>query len=553
MDGALDQVRSLLGIAVIVGVGVLCSEDRRAIRWRIVLSGLALQLVFGVIVLKTEPGRAFFEWIGVFVNKLIDFTLAGSTFVFGSLASAQGGAGFVFAFKVLPTVIFVGALMSVLYHLGVMQRVVQAMSVVMARVMGVSGAESLAAAVNVFVGQTEAPLVIRPYLAAMTRSELMAVMTGGFATVAGGVLVAYVGMGISAEHLLAASVMSAPAALVMAKLFVPERETPATLGLDYVPIEKVSANALDAAATGASDGVKLAINVGAMLIAFIALVALVDWLLGHIGSMILFVVRDVLGANVVLIGIRVSSFGAICGTPVFLLFARHKPSQVRWKAAGLALLTILLNAAILVSLTGELTLARYLGWVFAPLAFAIGVPWKDCVAYGGLLGTQLSLNEFMAYAKLAELTPTALEPGGFSTRAAMLATYSLCGFANVGSIGIQLGGIGSLAESRRPDIARLAARGMIAGFLACNLTASVAGLLVSNAEADYRHARAVARGHLARGELEPAAAILRKAAERNPGHDWGVRATDDALRLDGWRRDVQDGKRPLDAVVKETL
>jgi CNT family concentrative nucleoside transporter len=501
MDGALDQLRSLAGIAAIVGAGALMSEARSAIRWRIVLSGLALQLAFGVLVLKTAPGRALFEALGRGVNALIDFTAKGSGFVFGSLATAEGGAGFVFAFKVLPSVIFVGALMSVLYHVGIMQRVVQGMSWVMARVMGVSGAESLASAVNVFVGQTEAPLVIRPYLGGMTTSELMAVMTGGFATVAGGVLVAYVGMGVSAEHLMAASVMSAPATLVMAKLIVPERGAPATLGQGYVPIEKVSVNVLDAAASGATDGVKLAINVAGMLIAFLALVALADALLG------------------------------LCGDGVDAALAR----------AGLE------------ARLGALTLDRVLGWLFAPLALAIGVPYRDCATYGALLGTQLSLNEFVAYAKLTELLPRSLEPDGFSTRSVMLATYSLCGFANVGSIGIQLGGIGALVESRRHDLARLGARAMLGGFLACNLTASVAGLLISNAEADFRHARALAQRHVSRGEVEPAARVLRRAAERNPGSDWGAAAAERAARVEAWGREVESGARAIEDLKKERL
>jgi concentrative nucleoside transporter, CNT family len=490
MQGGLDNLRSLLGIAVIIALGVALSENRRAIRWRIIGSGLLLQAVFGLIVLKTEPGIRFFEWIAHGVNRLMDFTQAGSEFVFGGLARADGPAGFVFVFRVLPSVIFVGALMSVLYHLGLMQRVVQGMSWVMAKIMGVSGAESLAAAVNVFVGQTEAPLVIRPYVPQMTRSELMALMVGGFATVAGGVLVAYVSMGVSAAHLITASLMSAPASLLMAKLLVPETENALTLGKGYVAIEKVSVNVVDAAASGASDGVKLAINVAGMLIAFIALVALVDALLGAAGS-----------------------------------------------AVGIE----------------NLTLARMLGLVFYPLAFAVGVPEKDCLVYGGLLGTQISLNEFVAYLKLTSILPTSFDDTSFSPRSVMLATYSLCGFANFGSIGIQLGGIGALAEGRRHDLARLGVKAMLGGFLACNLTAAVAGTLVTNAEAEYRHALAIATKRIAAGELDAADALLLDAARRNAGSSWAEKAAEKAAKVATWREAVKGGTRPIVEVQRERL
>ncbi len=469
MGGDLDNLRSLLGVAMIVGLGVLFSERRSAIRWRLVASGLALQVAFAVLVLKTESGVRFFEWLGDGVNRLTNFTKEGSRFVFGPELSKDMSAGGVFAFNVLPTVIFVGALMSVLYHLGIMQRVVQGMSWVMARVMGTSGAESLASAVNVFVGQTEAPLVIRPYLASMTRSELMAVMVGGFANVAGGVLVAYVSFGISATHLITASIMSAPASLLMAKLLVPETETPATLGHGYVAIEKVSVNTIDAAVAGATDGIKLALNVGGMLIAFLALVAMLNAILGAIGGWF--------------------------GSPT-------------------------------------LSLEGILGVVLAPLAFAVGVPWKDCVTYGGLIGTQISLNEFVAYLKLKDLLPTTTFEGApFSPRAAMLATYSLCSFANLGSIGIQLGGIGALVESRRHDLARLGLKAMLAGVLTTNLTASIAGVLVTNAEAEYRHAAAIAAKHVQAGDLERADDLLLEVAKRNPESAWGARAKEKAAEV----------------------
>ena len=470
MDLDLENLRSFLGIALIVAIGWVFSENRRAVKWRTVGAGVALQFAFAVIVLKTAPGIWFFQKVSDGVNALIDYTVAGSSFVFGPLVTSDK-IGFVFAFRVLPTVIFVGAFTSVLYHLGILQRVVGAMAWVMQRVMATSGAESLSCAVNVFVGQTEAPLVVRPYLARMTRSELMAVMTGGFATIAGGVLVAYVQMGISAAHLLTASVLSAPAALVMAKLLVPETGEPETGRLHHIEIERTSVNVIDAAAAGATDGIKLAINVAAMLIAFVALVAMVDGILGWVGGL------------------------------------------AGW----------------------QLTLAKVLGKVFWPLAWAIGVPTADCATYGDLIGTQISQTEFIAYLKLAALLPKGAEDSAFSARAAMLATYSLCGFANFGSIGIQLGGIGALVESRRHDLARLGLKAMIAGVLACNMTAAVAGVLVSQGEAEFRQAEAVARARVTAGDAEGAGAALRAVARRHGGEKWGERALEAAQRIEGGR------------------
>jgi CNT family concentrative nucleoside transporter len=329
--------------------------------------------------------------------------------------SATGGLvelGIVFAIHVLPTIIFFSSLMSVLYHIGLMQKLVAGMAWVMQRTMGTSGSESLSCAANVFVGQTEAPLVVRPFVEHMTRSELMAVMVGGFATVAGGVMAAYVRFGVDAGHLLTASVMSAPAALVMAKIFIPETEDSETEGKLKVAVEKDTVNVIDAAASGASVGLKLAANVGAMLLAFIALIALFDFIL-------------------------LKASAPLAGTFPFL---------------------------------EDLSLARLFGWIFSPLAWLMGVPGKDATQVGELLGTKIAVNEFLAYIKLGGME--------LSEKSRIIAVYALCGFANLGSIAIQIGGIGGLAPSRRHDLARIGLRAMFAGALASSLTACMAGILV---------------------------------------------------------------------------
>ncbi len=472
----MENLRSLVGIVAIVALGFALSDNRRAIRWRVVLSGLGLQFAVALFVLKTDVGIFLFARIGDGVNRLIDYNREGTRFVFNSLGSDAGPAGFIFAFQILPTVIFVGALMSVLYHLGIMQRIVAGMAWIMMRVMGVSGAESLCCAANVFVGQTEAPLVVKPYIPLMTRSELMALMTGGFATIAGGVLVAYVSMGISAAHLLTGSIMAAPGALLLAKLLVPETEKPETLGKVELKIEKVSANVLDAAASGATDGVKLAINVGGMLIAFVALVALLNGILGLAGY----------------------------------------------------------------------SLERILGWVFWPLAWAMGVPQPDVPKVAALLGQKLALTEFYAYTQLAPQLPTDFESGqGLSPRAAMIASYALCGFANFASIAIQLGGVGSIAENRRHDLARLGLKAMLCGALTTCLTASIAATLVTNAEAEYRQAEASAAAHIEKGDLEKAAVLLRQVEKRHPESRWAGKARAKVEKLRAARLEQVEGK-PVD-------
>jgi len=431
-----QRLIGVLGIAVMIGLVVLMSADRKRINWRLVATGLTLQLVFGLIVLKTEIGRAFFQTLGRAITALLGFQEQGARFVFGNLVQsnvpvgtpAAGGAldgtlgmvantGAFFAFNVLPTIIFFSALMSVLYYLGIMQWVVKGLAWGMQKTLRTSGAETLSASGNIFLGQTEAPLLIKPFIGTMTRSELCTVMVGGFATVAGGVLAAYVGMlsgvlpGI-ASHLLAASVMNAPAGLYLSKILVPETGTPVTAGsLDMQSAATAESSVVEAAANGAGQGVQLAINVGAMLMAFIALVAMLNAGLGWVGD-----------------------------------------------SVGMA----------------NLSLQSILGFILKPLAWVMGVPWQDTSYVGGLIGLKTSLNEFVAYAQFAgDLgSGQVLEP-----RSAIILTYALLGFANFSSIGIQIGGIGGLAPERRPEIAKLGLKAMIAGNLAAFISATLAGML----------------------------------------------------------------------------
>ncbi len=432
-----DRVRSGFGMLVLLGIAWLMSGARSRISWRLVGWGLALQLIFAVFILKTRAGVLIFEGLNAAVLALLGYTEEGARFIFGNLVqnnipvgSGSPGndpmapvvgqvaeTGAFFAFNVLPTIIFFSSLMTVLYHLGVMQWCVRIFASVMQRTMKTSGAETLNAAGNIFVGQTEAPLLVKPFIAGMTQSELMAVMTGGFATVAGGVLAAYVGMLVFAfpdiaGHLMAASVMSAPAALVMAKLVVPETEASQTAGTMRVEVERPDVNVIEAAARGAAEGLTLALNVGAMLLAFVALVALADGMLGWVGGL--------LGAQ-------------------------------------------------------DLSISLLLGYLLAPLAWVMGVPWVDAVQVGGLMGVKTVLNEFLAYLQLASAVggESPLQP-----RSALIAVYALSGFANFSSIAIQIGGIGGIAPSRKSDLAKLGLRAMIAGSLAAFMTACVAGMLL---------------------------------------------------------------------------
>ena len=436
-----DRARSLLGLLMLGFIAWLLSNDRKSIPWRVVVWGTALQFLFAVFILKTPIGGVVFDGLNAAVMALLGFTLDGASFIFGNLVwdsvpvgtgptgpGAQGvfqpsggqqvaNTGALIAFNVLPTIIFFSSLMTVLYHLRVMQVVVKGFAWIMQRTMGTSGAETLSAAGNIFVGMTEAPLLIKPFVERMTLSELMSVMTGGFATVAGGVLAVYVGMLVAffpdiAGHLMAASVMSAPAALMVAKLMHPETEEPETSGTLELKVDRPDPNVIGAAARGASEGLHLALNVGAMLLAFVALVFMFDGILGWLGGLI-----------------------------------------------GL----------------GGLSLQGILGWLFSPIAWLMGVAWVDAAEVGALLGMRTALNEFFAYLQLASALGqgTDLQP-----RSIIIATYALSGFANFASIAIQIGGIGGIAPSRRDDLARIGLRAMIGGTIAAFMTATVAGMLL---------------------------------------------------------------------------
>jgi len=417
----LGIVQPVFGAMVILGIAVLFSTNRRAINWSTVAWGLGLQIVFAIIVLKTTAGQMVFTTLGAYITKLLGFAGVGAAFVFGPLGDAgiwgsamtkvfgPDGAKYavIFAFQVLPTIIFIAALFAILYYFGIMQVVVRVFAVLMNRVMRASGAESLNVAASIFMGQTEAPLTIRPYLPEMTESELMTVMTAGMAHISGGIMAAYILFGIEAKHLLTAVIMTAPGTIMMAKMFVPETGQPKTMGTVRLEVEKTDVNVIDAAGRGTGEGLHLALNVGAMLISFLALIALVNAILGHV---------------------------PFAGAP--------------------------------------LSLGRIFGWIFAPVAWSMGVPWRDAPTIGNLLGTRMALNEFVAYSQLGALKGV-LDPKSFT-----IATFALCGFANFSSIGIQIGGIGALAPNRRHDLARLGLRAMLAGTLANFMTATIAGFLL---------------------------------------------------------------------------
>jgi CNT family concentrative nucleoside transporter len=400
-----DRLRGLFGMLTILGVAVFLSENRHAISGRVVFWGLALQWGFGLLVLRVPAGVELLRHAGDAVSAILACALEGAQFVFGkALVDPNGPAAFVFAFRVLPTVIFVAALFAVLYHIGVMQWVVRGFAVVMAWFLGTSGAESLNVAASLFLGQTEAPLTIRPYLERLTRSELLTVMTSGMAHVSGGVMAAYFAFGVEPRHILTAVIMTAPGAILMSKMLVPETEKPETLGTIHAAEPSTDANVLDAAARGTRDGLHLALNIAAMLIAFLGLIALVN--------------------------------------------------------KGLALL--------------HTDLQSILGWAMAPVAYLLGVPWQDVRAVGKLLGTRTVLNELIAFSDLGALKVK----GDLLDRSFVIASFALCGFANIGSIGIQLGGIGALAPTRRHDLARLGVRALLAGTLANYLSACIAGVLL---------------------------------------------------------------------------
>ena len=413
----------LFGLAVLISVAYAFSGHKKSIDWRQIAAGVGMQIVFAVIVILVPGGREFFDAISRVFVKVIDFAMSGAVFIFGDLAKASE-FGFIFAFQVLPTIIFFASLMGVLYHIGLMQKIVQGMAWVMQKALRVSGSESLSVAANVFIGQTEAPLVVRPYIAKMTESELFTMMVGGMATIAGAVLAAYIAMlgGTDevqrlfyARHLLAASVMAAPATIVIAKLLRPETEESLTKGSVHLEIEKTATNVIEAAANGAADGVKLSLNVGGMLLAFFALITMINFPLEWIGE--------------------------ITGISEFI--------------------------------GKTLSLSIILGYILSPLAWIIGVPWSEAAIVGGLIGEKIVINEFVAYLHLGEIKHL------LSEHSVLISTYALCGFANFSSIAIQLGGIGGLAPNRRSDIARLGMRAVLGGTLATMMTATIAGVLTS--------------------------------------------------------------------------
>ncbi len=416
--GALgvSSVQPVAGLALLLALAYCLSSARRAIDYRTVAWGLTLQFLFALIVLKTGAGRAALQAAGTAVTRLLNFAFVGSSFVFGPLGNpdvwprimtnvlGQEGTQYatVFAFQVLPTIIFIAALFAMLYYFGVMPLIVRAFALVMRRFMRASGAETLNVAASIFMGQTEAPLTIRPFLPRMTESELMTVMTAGMAHISGGIMAAYILFGIEAQHLLTAVIMTAPGTLMMAKIFVPETRQPETAGTVRLEVEKTDVNVIDAVGRGTGEGLHLALNVGAMLISFLALIALVNALLGVVG----------------------------------------------------------------------LSMQQIFGWVFAPIAWGLGVPWRDAPTIGNLLGTRMVLNEFVAYSQLGPMKDM-LDPRSFT-----IATFALCGFANFSSIGIQIGGIGALAPERRHDLARLGLKAMLAGTFANFISATIAGMLL---------------------------------------------------------------------------
>lgn len=441
----IDILRGMLGMVAIIGIALAFSKNWKKVNWRLVATGLGIQFILAIFILKGRDmaefwsplgwPKEFFSWVSSFFVVVLDYTTKGAEFIFGDLARSPGmenSLGSFFAFQVLPTIIFFASLTAILYHYGVLQWIVKYMARGMQKLMGTSGAESLSVMSNIFVGQTEAPLVIEPYIKKMTKSELLAVMTGGMATIAGGVMAAYVQMlgnsfaeaqGVAldvgrlmfAEQLLGASLMAAPAALVIAKILYPEDDDPVTKGEVKMQVERPDANGIDAAATGANTGLKLAANVGAMLLAFIALLAMGNGILGWIS-----------------------------------------------------------DVTQLTDLMGDrLTIEMVLGWAISPLAWIIGVPWSDAVNLGSLLGTKVVLNEFVAYTQLSEMVNNST----ISPKTIRMATFALCGFANFSSIAIQIGGIGGLAPSRKSELAKFGLMAVLAGTLANLMTATIAGML----------------------------------------------------------------------------
>lgn len=405
----MNRLIGLLGIIIIIGIAYLLSENKKKINWKLVAVGLGLQILFALIILKIPFGKTSFQFASRIVTKILDFTSEGTVFLFGNLTDVNT-FGSIFALNVLPTIIFFSSLMGILYYLGIMQAVVKFIARIISKLLGTSGAETLSAVGNIFLGQTEAPLLVKPYINKMTKSELTAIMIGGMATVAGGVMAGYISMGVDAGHLLAGSIMAAPAGLILAKILVPEVDEPETKNTTNISVEKTASNVVEAAANGASEGLFLALNVAAMLLAFVALIALLNYIIGFIGG--------------------------------FLGF----PS---------------------------LSLQWILGKIFSPLAFVMGIPVKDISIAGSLLGEKIMINEFVAYSSLSNyITEEILQE-----KTILILTYALCGFANISSIAIQIGGIGGIAPERKSTIAKLGLKSLIGGALATCLTGTIAGIL----------------------------------------------------------------------------
>jgi CNT family concentrative nucleoside transporter len=429
----MDILRGLLGLVFLTGVAFLISSNRKSIRWQVIGIGIVMQIIFGVAIFKIRFVNDVFAWVSSKFVTFLDFARQGAMFLFGGLSDAGGNhnLGFLFAFQALPTVIFFSAVTAGLYYLGILQKIVWGFAWIMARTMRLSGSESLSAAANVFMGQTEAPLLVKPFIKNMTKSELFCLMTGGMATIAGSVLAVYVGMlggadpqskATFATYLLCASIMNAPAAVVMSKIIFPETEFDKIDSTLRVNKEQIGSNLVDALATGAGDGIKLALNIGGMLLAFIAIILAINWGLNGIG--------DFIGVNSIIVS---STNGAYSG----------------------------------------LSLEYLLGQVFRIFAFFMGVDWNESLHVGSLLGKKMVLNEFLAYSDLTSFK----EKGFLSEKAILISTYALCGFANFSSIAIQIGGIGGMAENRKSDLSLLGLKAMLAAFLATMMTATIAGAI----------------------------------------------------------------------------
>lgn len=424
----MDRFTGLIGVVLIFGIAFLMSNNRKAINYRLVLSGLAIQVALAIFILKIPIGKTIFGWLGDAITRILNFSQAGASFVFGPLVNTANmnkafgnGNEFIFFFNIIPTIIFVAVLVSVAYYLGIMQRLVKLIAYLVYKLMGVSGSEALSNVASAFVGQVEAQIMIKPYLKGMTMSELLASMTGSMACIAGGVMAVYIALGVPAEYLIAASLMAAPAALVISKIVWPETEISETKGKVSLEIKKTNANLVDAISHGASDGLKVGLNVVAMLIGFIAIIALVDFVLGKIGFGL-----DSLGLSLSFVGIELKT----------------------------------------------LSLNQILGSLFSVFAYAMGVPGRDVQIAGSLMGTKMVINEFVAYLDLAKVKET-LDP-----KTILITSFALCGFANFSSIAIQVGGIGELAPERRTDLAKLGMKALICGTLASYLSATIAGILM---------------------------------------------------------------------------